>query len=125
VRRLVLLASVLLVAGCATVHPQDPAGTGIYSYTSGRLSWTYPVALEPAWQATLRALKELNLRIESKTLDGLGGHIEALRSDNTKVSLSLKPATERTTRISVRVGAFGDRKPSEDIHAAIRTQLQL
>ena len=116
---------VVLLAGCTTVHPREPVGSGTYSYVSGRLSWVYPVPLIEAWQATLQALQELNLRVLNKTLDGLGGEIDAQRADQTTVDVDLKPLSDRTTEVSVRIGTFGDYEQSKNIHETIRTRLKL
>jgi hypothetical protein len=89
------------------------------------LSWIYPVTLDEAWQATLQALQELNLRVLSKTLDGLGGEIEAMRADQTTIHVELRPVSDKSARVSVRVGTFGDYEQSKSIHETIRTRLRL
>ena len=113
------------VAGCTTVHPREPVGSVTYSYVSRRLSWTYPGTLVEVWQATLKALQELDLRVQSKSLDGLGGEIEAIRADQTTVAVELRPVSDRTTDVSVRIGTLGDYEQSKTIHEAIRTRLKL
>ncbi|GIX49068.1 MAG: hypothetical protein KatS3mg131_3279 [Candidatus Tectimicrobiota bacterium] len=115
----------LLLAGCATVHPRGPAGFGTYSYVTGTLTWTYPVALKAAWEATLQAVQGLDLRIEKQLVDGLGGTLEAKRADGTPVFVWLRPLTERTTEVQVRIGTYGNRDDSERLHTAIRKQLRL
>lgn len=125
VRGGVILGLLVLLAGCTTVHPREPVGSGTYSYTSRRLSWIYPVTLDEAWQATLQALQELNLRVLSKTLDGLGGEIEAMRADQTTIHVELRPVSDKSARVSVRVGTFGDYEQSKSIHETIRTRLRL
>lgn len=125
IRLALISAGLLLGSGCATVHPTDATGTGVYSYISGWMTWTYPTDLHATWTATLQAVERLQLRIQTKTQDGLGGRIEALRADQTKVEVRLKPVSTRTTDVSVHVGTFGDRQVSEDIHQAIRVALKL
>ena len=120
-----ILVALLLVSGCATVHPTDSAGSGTYSYVSGWLSWTYPTDLQTTWSATQQALEKLQLRIHTKTLDGLGGRIKATRADQTKVAVRLKPVNARTTDVSIHIGTFGDRQVSEDLHQAIQAELKL
>lgn len=125
VRGVLSLGLLVLVAGCTTVHPREPVGSGTYSYVSGRLAWVYPVTLDATWQVTLQALQELNLRVLSKTLDGLGGEIDAMRADQTTVNVQLRPVSDRSTRVSVRIGTFGDYEQSKNIHETIRTRLKL
>lgn len=124
-KRLGILIGILLAAACSTVHPPGVAGTGTYSYVSGNLTWTYPTELERTWQAALQALEALDLRVQQKTLDGLGGYIEAIRADNTTIRVRMKPETTRTTTVSIKVGAFGNQEQSENIHKSIRAQLKL
>jgi hypothetical protein len=124
-KRLVVLMSIILVTGCKTVHPPGMAGTGTYSYVSGNLVWTYPTDLESTWQAALRALEELDLRVETKALDGLGGRIKAIRADGTAIRIRFVPETSRTTTVKVKIGTFGSQEQAENLHKAIRAQLKL
>ena len=124
-KRLVVLLGMFVATGCVTIHPPGVAGTGTYAYLSGNLSWTYPTDMERTWEATLRALEGIDLRIQEKTLDGLGGRIVALRADETKVRIRLKPETTRATTVLVKIGTFGSQEQSENVHRAIRTQLKI
>ena len=125
VRQIALVSlSCLLLFGC-TVHPREPVGTGTFSYVSGRLAWTYPVDIHTAWAATLSALDKLDIKVQDKAVDGLGGSIIAQRADQTKVFLTFEPMSERTTRISIKIGAFGNREQSENIHTVIQQELKL
>jgi hypothetical protein len=83
------------------------------------------VPLDRSYQATLTALEVLDLRIQTKTLDGLEGRIKAVRADRTAVQVYLKPITDRTTQVQVKVGTFGDQDQAEHIHKNIRAQLKL
>lgn len=120
---LVILGGLLFVS--CTVHPREPVGTGTFSYVSGRLAWTYPVDIQTAWSATLRALDKLNIQVQDKAVDGLGGGIVAYRADQTKVAVTFEPASKRATRVSIKIGAFGNREQSENIHNMIQKELEL
>ncbi len=124
-RRWWVLLSLVVMLGCTSVYPRQPAGHGTYFYVAGTLSWTYPVPVPEAWEATLQVLEELTLQAHSKNLDGLGGQIEATRADKTQVKIRIKPAGIRSTRIKVHVGVLGHREQSEKIHEAIRSRLKL
>jgi uncharacterized protein YceK len=123
--KLLVLLSLVVLGGCTTVYPNTTAGAGTYNRASGWLSWAYPVPLERSYQATLVALERLDLRIQTKTLDGLEGRIKAVRADRTAVQVYLKPITDRTTAVQVKVGTFGDQDQAEHIHKNIRAQLKL
>jgi hypothetical protein len=68
-------------------------------------------------------LNSLDLVVGSKHVDALGGTIEARRGDGTPVKVRFKAEGERVTTIGVRVGTFGSRKASEQVHHAIRKQI--
>lgn len=121
---LLFMICAALIASC-TVHPREPVGTGTFSYVTGRLAWTYPVDLQTAWSATLRALDKLSIQIQDKAIDGLGGKIQAQRADRTKVSIQLEPVSTRAARISIKIGDLGNREQSEKIHDEIRRELEL
>ena len=110
--KLLVLLSFVVLGGCTKVYPDTTAGAGTYNPASGWLSWAYPVPLERSYQATLAALEGLDLRVQTKTLDGLEGRIKAIRAD-------------RTSEVQVKVGTFGDQEQAELIHKNIRTQLRL
>jgi hypothetical protein len=97
----------------------------MYNRASGYLSWTYPTPLDRSYEATLAALEGLDLRIQLKTLDGLEGRIKALRADRATVRIYLKPVTDRTTEVKVKIGTFGDQEQAEHIHKNIRAKLRL
>ncbi len=126
-----LMRQVLLLMWCGlfivscTVHPREPVGTGTFSRVTGRLAWTYPVDIHTAWSATLRALDKLEIQIQDKAIDGLGGMIQAQRADQTNVSIKLEPVSKLASRVSIKIGAFGSREQSENIHDRIRQELEL
>jgi hypothetical protein len=123
--QLFVLMSLMALAGCTTVYPSTSAGAGTYNRASGWLSWTYPMPLERSYEAALAALGELNLRVQSKTLDGLEGRIKALRADGKSVRVYIQPVTTRTTEVRVKIGFFGDQEQAELIHKNIRARMEL
>ena len=125
IRQSVLLILVSLMLTSCTVYPRTPVGTGTFSHVSGHLAWTYPFDIHTTWSATLRALDKLNIQIQDKAVDGLGGTILAQRADQTKVSVTLEPVSKRATRVSIKIGTFGNREQSENIHAMIQQELNL
>jgi hypothetical protein len=70
-------------------------------------------------------MQDLQLTIDSKQKDALGGKIEAHRADGTLVQVRLKPVGDHRTIIGVRVGTFGRKEKSERVHRAIQEQLSI
>lgn len=122
------LSLLALYAGCVTtgIGTGGGAGVGTYNYATGELSVLYSVPIEKMWPKVLAALQDLQLTIDSKHMDALGGEIEARRNDGTSVKVWLKPAGDNSTTIDVRVGPFGlgSKEKSERIHSAIQQRLR-
>jgi hypothetical protein len=119
-----LLGVALLVVGCSQVHPPTSVGTGIYSYATGTLTWIYPVTLAKLWSATEAEVRDLQLEVLAKHMDGLGAIIKAKRADKTDVDFTLEPVSTQSTRLSVRIGGEEwHRREAEHIHTKIRQRL--
>lgn len=119
------LSLLVLCSGCvaAAVGAGVGAGVGTYAYIKGELKATYSTPLSQIWPKTLEAMQDLQLTVDLKQMDALGGKIDARRADGTKVKVRLKPVSEYSTSISVRVGTFGSKEKSELIHRAIQKRL--
>ena len=121
----VLALYVLCAGGCvpATIGNGDGAGVGVFSYITRDLKATYYVTLDTAWPATLHAMEQLQLKVESQNFDATGGLLRVKRADGTDITIRLKPFTDFSTRISVWVGQMGNKTKSILIHDAIRNAL--
>jgi hypothetical protein len=108
-----------IVAGAAAVG----VGVGSYFYVKGELERDYHVPIARVWQATLQAVEELNLSIESKEHDAFYGKIKGTMADGTDFKIELKRESENLTNVGVRIGAFGDKTKSEAIHDKIHSNL--
>ena len=111
--------------GCAVLVVGGAAGAGAatVAYVRGELQSTYPASMESTWDATLKALKELGIRVYSSKKDATTGFIEASKVDATKVKVNLEPAGPGTTTVKIRVGTFGDEEASLAIHREISKKL--
>jgi len=121
----VLALYVICSGGCApaTIGNGDGAGVGVFSYITRDVKATYHVSMDTAWPATLKALEQLQLTVESKNLDAAGGVLNVKRADGTDVKIHLKRLTDFSTRIRVWVGRMGNKTKSVLIHDAIRNAL--
>ncbi len=105
----------LLFAGAA-------AGAGTYAYVSGNLKTTYDATLPRAWEATDRALANLDMVVVEENNDAFSGSFSGKMADGRDYTVSLDKVTDETTEIAVRVG-LGDRDVSETIHSEIAAML--
>ena len=118
---LALLSMIFMVQGCALllVGAGAGAGAGTYAYVKGELQMTYGASVDRTWNATLSALKDLNMRVEWTKKEVIEGNIEATKPDGTKVKIDVVKAGPDTTTVKVRIGIFGDEEASRLIHRRI------
>lgn len=121
-RLLFLLVAVLGLsnAGCLAVAAGCAGGAAGYAYYQGRVGRDFPAEPDPVWTAANTALADLNLPVvhTERTPVSL---LESRNRDGEKVSLFLDtqpakaPGDPTMTRVSVRVGVFGDHVLSNQI----------
>jgi hypothetical protein len=99
------------------------AGVGTYAYIRGDLKRNYEAPIDKAWEATVKAVEELKITIESKQHDAFGGTIKGKMADGKSLEINLKRLGETSTEIGIRIGIFGDRQKSEAIHDKILSNL--
>ncbi len=99
------------------------AGIAGYKYKNGVLTVIYEAPYMATWDASLKALQEMGLKIEKSEHDLTTGEISALRNDGKTVTLKIEYLTAKTTQVDIRVGTFGDEEASKVIKEKIRTVL--
>ena len=113
------LAALLLVnAGCLVVAASAAVGGAAaaagYAYYNGCLYRDYPASLGDALAAVRTALTELQLPVVKEETDTGSAVVVTHTADGSKVRIHLDvvasriPVEASATRVSVRVGAFGD-----------------
>ena len=123
---LLFLCSVLLGnGGCVTtsVGTGPGAGVGTYSYINGALKALYAVPISELWDKTLTALQGLQLTIDARRMDGIGGEIIGRRADGTPVKIWFESMSQDKTLVSIKVDYLGNKKYAKRIHSAIQQQL--
>ena len=98
-------------------------GVGTYAYIKGDLKRNYEAPIDKAWEATVKAVEELKMTIESKQHDAFNGIIKGKMADGKSFEINLKRLGETSTEIGIRIGTFGDRQKSEAIHDKILSKL--
>lgn len=130
--QLALAGMVLFVSGCAAVIIGGAAAGGAlgYAYWRGGVSQDFPAGFPETWHATHAALADLGLQARAVKNDGTGeGDVESRTADGDTISIGLAahpgrlPADGVTTRVSIRVGVWGDRPLSEHLLGQIQWRL--
>lgn len=115
----VLAGALLTSSGCAALLVGAAAGVGGYAWVSGALVKEYNATVAKTHQAVLQALKQLDIKVTSDQADRLAAVVQARLADGRAVKVSVDAMTERTAKVRIRVGVFGDRAKSEMIAAAL------
>ena len=89
----------------------------------GKMVEELDVPFSKAHTATLAALKDLELPIKKDTKKGLKAKFESQYPDGKSVWVNIRAVTESSSKISVRVGIFGDKPRSQKIFDAIHQRL--
>jgi len=119
----ILIGSMLLLQGCV-VAAVGLGAAGTVAYVRGDLESMESESVDVLYDATLKALKELELLPTRKSKDALGAEIVTYDAQDKKITIRLKSQTEGTTELSIRIGVFGSETKSRLIYQKIRENLQ-
>jgi len=119
---ILLLISLPLISGCAAVIAGG-AGAGTVAYIKGELQTNLEASLEKSVEATKLAVDNLKFKKISEQVDSLTGEIIARTAQDKKITIKLNKFTEKTTKISIRVGVFGDQSLSQSLLEEIKEKL--
>ncbi len=123
---IVLLTGMAIFSyGCvaAAVGIGAAGAAGTIAYVKGDLEAIEAEELDVVYEATVKAVKDLELRLISKTKDALTATIYTRDAEDKKVTITLKRTTEQTTKLSIRIGTFGNETKSRLIYQKIRDYL--
>jgi hypothetical protein len=124
-----LLSTVLLFGmafssqGCM-IAAVGLGAAGTIAYVRGDLQAEEDEPIDVVYEATLKALEDLELYVTSKSKDALVAEITTYDAQDKKIRIKLKASTETTTQLSIRVGVFGSETKSRRIYEKIRGHLR-
>jgi hypothetical protein len=118
---LVLVCAVAVTQGC--VVAAVGAGAGTVAYVRGDLETVESEELDAVYKATEKALDELELTVSKKTKDAMSAEIIARDSQDKKIRVKLVATAEGTTKVSIRIGMFGNETKSRLIYEQIKKNL--
>jgi endo-beta-N-acetylglucosaminidase D len=96
---------------------------GTVAYVKGDLEAVEAKDLDTVYAATLRAADELGLKVTKKSKDAMSAAIIARDAEDKKVTIKLKKTADNTTKLSIRIGVFGNERKSRLIYQAIQDNL--
>jgi len=120
---LLLLGAAALLQGCfAVVVGAGAAGT--VAYVRGDLEAVEAKKLDIVYDATKKAVEQLELSISKDNKDAMSAMIVVRDSQDKKMTIKLLATTEDSTKLSIRVGMFGSETKSRLIYDQIKKNLQ-
>jgi hypothetical protein len=117
-----LIGTAGFVQGCV-VAAVGLGAAGTIAYVRGDLQAVESETIDVVYEATLKAVEELELNVTRKSKDALSAVIVARDAQDKKITIKLKAAAEKTTKLSIRIGVFGSETKSRLIYQKIRENL--
>jgi hypothetical protein len=121
-----LLVMAGILQGCALFLIGGGAaggGAGV-AYAKGELEQVHAASYDRVWEATLRALRALNITVSQTQKDQISAKATGTKADGTSVVVTVLPVTKDSTSVRVRIGTFGDQSESERIQGQIAVALK-
>lgn len=110
------------LTGCVAVVAAGAAGTGVAWYR-GRLEANLDHNIEAVFAASQKALNQLEFANISNKKSTVDAEIVSRTALDKKVEITLEKVTDRSTKVTVRVGVFGDETLSMSILDKIKAAL--
>ncbi len=113
------------ISGCvAAVVGAGVIGVGTVAYIKGDLEAIETQNIDVVYEATRKAMKQLRLQMVKERKDLDSGLIVVRDAEGKEAKISLKRTEDGGTKVSVRVGLFGDQARSLHIYQKIHDNLK-
>lgn len=119
---LLLGISAASLTGCIAVVAAGAAGTGVAWYR-GQLEANLDQNIEAVFAASQKALNQLEFANISNKKSAVDAQLVSRTALDKKVEITLQKVTERSTKVIIRVGVFGDETLSMSIMDKIKAAL--
>jgi len=116
---MVLIVSMAGVTGGCVVAAAG-LGAGTVAYVRGDLETMEPKSLDEVYKAAEKAVKELGLNVSQKTKDAMSAVFVGRDAEDKKIRIKLTAAEDNMTKLSIRIGLFGNETKSRLIHEHIK-----
>ena len=118
---LICLSGILLVSVCGCAPTIVGTDAGVYSQT--RLHAVISKDITSVYEATLFALEKLELSVTEKAKDVFYAKVVAKGADGKYITVRIEPAGDNGSKVSIKVGSFGDQERSTIIYEKIKQSL--
>lgn len=118
-----LIGSAVLISGCFAAAVGAGA-VGTVAYIKGDLEAVEAKNIDTVYAATKKAVKSLGIAVTKDFKEALSAEIVGRDSDDRKTTINLKALSDNTTKLSIRVGIFGNQVRSSLIYQKIHDNLK-
>jgi hypothetical protein len=124
--RIVFAALVLALAaipstGC--IVAAAGAGAAGAAYVMGSLDASLPANPEKIVEASKGVLKDSDIHVLESDATSIDGTVVGRTALDRKIEITVKRVDDKQSKISIRVGTFGDRDVSQDLLDRIRARV--
>lgn len=119
---LALVSTAVAIQGC--VVAAVGAGMGTVAYVMGDLEVVEAKDIGTVYEATEKALEQLELNVTKKAKDATAAVIVARDAMDKKIKIRLSAKPDKITKLSIRVGMFGNEAKSRLIYDQIKKNLR-
>jgi len=119
---LLFVGAAVSIQGCV-VAAVGVGAAGTVAYVRGDLQTVESADIDAVYKAVLKAIDELELSITQKTKDAMTAKIVARDAQDKKITIKLGATVEGATKLSIRVGLFGNERKSRLIYEQIKEYL--
>ena len=112
--------AIALSACSATMHTTQG---GTYVYEQPWLETIEHASLDRTWQATQDAIADLEFTVDERAKDSLQAKLTSKQASGTTVRVDLLRMDDDSTKVRIKVGAFGDREVAELVLNKIRARI--
>jgi len=110
-------------SGCAAFVAGGAIGGGTAVYVKGQVEQTFNNSVPHVHEATLAALKELNMPVVEDVHDETGAKMKSVVASGEDVWIDISALSNTASKVTVRVGTMGDEGKSTAILDTIHKNL--
>jgi hypothetical protein len=110
-------------AGCAAFVAGGAIGGGTAVYVKGQVEQTFNNSVPQVHEATLAALKELNMPVVEDVHDETSAKMKSVVASGEEVWIDISALSNTASKVTLRVGTMGDEGKSTTILNTIHKNL--
>jgi len=118
----VMVVILVSQSGCLVAAAAGAAG-GTVAYMKGDVEAVVEGNVEQTFNATKAAMDELKMPLMATWASAMEGHVEARVGTDNKATVNINGQSEKLSKVSIRVGTFGDQGLSQAILEKIKANL--